>query len=280
MLGLDLSESNIEIVNARLSTRNGDYINAVYPRLQRHGFLKRDVQRLIHLDRNTFAAAMVAAGDTDAMITGMTRSFGQCLEEVSRVIAPAAGSRVIGLSALLAKGRTIFVADTSINMLPDPEDLVEIACGAAAAVRRLVHTPRIAFLSFSTFGHPDAARSEPIRRDVELMDARGVDFEYEGEMPPDIALDRALWDAYPFQRLSEPANVLVMPGIHSAAISTKLLQVLGDVMVVGPMLIGLSNSVQICALGDSVSRVVTMATLAAFGVNLRGVTASIDAPLH
>ncbi len=265
-LGLDLAESRIEIVNAKLSSRNAHYIDSLYPRLQRHGYLRRDVQRLINLDRNTFAAAMVAAGDADAMVTGVTRSFGQCLEEVSRVISPAPGERLIGLSVLLAKGRTIFVADTSVNMLPHPEDLVEIAFEAAMAVRRLGYKPRIAFLSFSSFGHPDVERSESVRRAVELMDARGADFEYEGEMPPDIALDRTTWDAYPFQRLSEPANVLIMPGIHSAAISTKLLQVLGDIVVVGPMVVGLSRSVQICALGDSVSRVVTMATLAAFRV--------------
>jgi malate dehydrogenase (oxaloacetate-decarboxylating)(NADP+) len=207
---------------------------------------------------------MVAVGDADAMVTGVTRNFDQCLEEVCRVIDPQAGGRMLGLSALLARGRTIFVADTSICELPSAEDLVEIACAAAAAVRRLGHAPRVAFLSYSSFGHPRGEQPQPVRRAVELLDRQGADFEYEGEMPPDIALDRTLWDRYPFQRLSEPANVLIMPAIHSAAISTKLVQALGDVAVVGPILVGLSRPVQVCRLGDSVSRIITMATLAAF----------------
>jgi malate dehydrogenase (oxaloacetate-decarboxylating)(NADP+) len=263
-LGLDASEFNVEVVNARLSERNGAYVDHLYERLKRVGYLKRDVQRLINQDRNSFAAAMVALGHADAMITGVTRSFDQCLEEVSRVIEPAAGGRVIGLSALLARGRTIFVADTSVSELPSAADLVEIACAAAEAVRGLGHTPRVAFLSYSSFGHPWGKQPERVRNAVGLMDQRGADFEYEGEMTPDIALDPALWESYPFQRLSEPANVLIMPAIHSAAISTKLVQALGEVAVVGPILVGLSRPVQVCRLGDSVSRIVTMATLAAF----------------
>ena len=263
-LGFDAAEFNVEIVNARLSHRNGAYVDHLYRRLQREGFLRRDVQRLINQDRNSFASAMVAVGDADAMVTGVTRNFDQCLEEVCRVIDPKAGGRMIGLSALLARGRTIFVADTSICELPSAEDLVEIACEAATAVRRLGHTPRVAFLSYSSFGHPLGEQPQRIRQAVELLDRRGADFEYEGEMPPDVALDRTLWERYPFQRLSEPANVLIMPAIHSAAISTTLVQALSDVALVGPILVGLSRPVQVCRLGDSVSRILTMATLAAF----------------
>jgi malate dehydrogenase (oxaloacetate-decarboxylating)(NADP+) len=266
-IGLDPSEFNVEIVNARLSHRNAAYVDNLYGRLQRDGYLKRDVQRLINQDRNTFAGSMLALGDADAMVTGVTRAFDQCVEEVSRVIEPAPGGRVIGLSALLARGRTIFVADTSICELPTSQDLVEIACAAAKAVRHLGHTPRIAFLSYSTFGHPQADQPPRVRDAVELMDQRGVDFEYEGEMPPDVALDPTQWENYPFQRLCEPANVLIMPAIHSAAISTKLVQALGEVAVVGPILVGLSRSVQVCGLGDSPARIITMATLAAFGAH-------------
>ncbi len=262
-LGLDASEFKVEIVNARLSHRNGAYVDHLYGRLQREGFLRRDVQRLINLDRNSFAASMLALGDADAMVTGVTRNFDQCLQEVHRVIDPAPGGRVMGLSVLLARGRTIFVADTSVSELPSAEELVEISIEAAAAVRRLGHTPRVAFLSYSSFGDPLGEQPHRVRRAVELLDQKGADFEYEGEMPPDIALDPALWENYPFQRLSEPANILVMPAIHSAAISTKLVQALGEVTVVGPILLGLSRAVQICRLGDSVSRIVTMATLAA-----------------
>jgi malate dehydrogenase (oxaloacetate-decarboxylating)(NADP+) len=267
-LGLAPTEFKIEIVNARLSHRNGAYVANLYGRLQRHGYLKRDVQRLINQDRNTFAGSMLALGDADAMVTGVTRAFDQCVEEVSRVIDPGSGGRVIGLSALLARGRTVFVADTSVCELPTSQDLVEIACAAAAAVRRLGHTPHIAFLSHSTFGHPLGEQPRQVRDAVELMDRRGVDFEYEGEMTPDVALDPALWESYPFQRLREPANVLIMPAIHTAAISTKLVQALGEVAVVGPILFGLSRSVQVCGLGDSPTRIVTMATLAAFGAQL------------
>ncbi|WP_372786321.1 NADP-dependent malic enzyme [Phenylobacterium sp.] len=264
-IGLDPDEFSVEIVNARLSHRNRAYVDHLYGRLQRDGYLKRDVQRLINQDRNTFAGSMLALGDADAMVTGVTRAFDQCVEEVSRVIDPEPGDRVIGLSALLARGRTIFVADTSVCELPTSQDLVEIACAAADAVRRLGHTPRVAFLSYSTFGHPLADQPRRVRDAVELMDGRGVDFEYEGEMPPDVALDPSLWENYPFQRLREPANVLIMPAIHSAAISTKLVQALGEVAVVGPILVGLSRSVQVCGLGDSPTRIITMATLAAFG---------------
>jgi len=264
-LGLDPSEFSVEIVNARLSHRNGAYVDHLYGRLGRDGYLRRDVQRLINQDRNSFAASMVVLGDADAMVTGVTRAFDQCVAEVSRVIDPDPGGRVIGLSALLARGRTIFVADTSVCALPSAEDLVEIACVAADAVRRLGHMPRVAFLSSSTFGRPHGDQPQRVRDAVALMDRQGVDFEYEGEMPPDVALNPALWENYPFQRLSEPANVLIMPAIHSAAISTKLVQALGEVAVVGPILVGLSRSVQLCGLGDSPARIITMATLAAFG---------------
>jgi malate dehydrogenase (oxaloacetate-decarboxylating)(NADP+) len=263
-LGLDAAEFSVEVVNARSSQRNSAYVDHLYGRLQRDGYLKRDVQRLINQDRNSFAGAMLALRDADAMVTGVTRNFDQCLEEVSRVLDPAPSGRLIGLSALLARGRTIFVADTSVCELPSAEDLVEIACVAAAAVRGLGHVPRVAFLSYSSFGHPWGEQPGRVRDAVALMDQRGADFEYEGEMPPDAALDQTLWESYPFQRLSEPANVLIMPAIHSAAISTKLVQALGEAPVVGPILVGLSRPVQICRLGDSVSRIVTMATLAAF----------------
>ncbi len=263
-LGLGLSDFPMEIVNARLSHRNGVYVDHLYARQQRDGLLRRDAQRLINQDRNSFAAAMVALNDAEAMVTGVTRNFDQCLLEVSRVL-PLAPGRIIGLSAVLARGRTIFIADTSITELPTAEALVEIAFAAAEAARRLGHVPRVAFLSSSTFGNPGGEQSQRVRAAVDLMSNRRADFEFEGEIPPDVALDSSAWANYPFQRLSEPANVLIMPAIHSAAIATKLLQTLGAVTVVGPLLVGLTRPVQICRLDDSVSRIVTLATLAAFG---------------
>ncbi|HYE43409.1 MAG TPA: NADP-dependent malic enzyme, partial [Caulobacteraceae bacterium] len=216
--GLDFDEMGIEIVNARLSHRNAEYVETLYARLARHGYLKRDVQRLINLDRNSFAASMVKAGHADGMVTGVTRSFDQALTEVRRVLDPV--GRVMGMSVVLARGHTIFVADTSLNEVPNPEDLVEIAMEAARTVQRLGRTPRVAFMSYSTFGNPPGARGERVHEAVRMMDARtDVDFEYEGEMPPDVALNPAVWANYPFQRLTAPANVLIMPAIHSASIS-------------------------------------------------------------
>ena len=263
--GLDPDEVNLEIVNARLSDRNPDYVDYLYARLQRDGYLKRDVQRLINQDRNSFAASMLAAGHADGMVTGVTRSFDQVLEEVTRVIDPAPGGRVMGMSILLAKGSPIFIADTNVTEMPDAEDLVEIACEAAAAVKRLGYVPRVAFMSYSAFGNPMGERSEKVRDAVAMLDQmEGIDFEYEGEMPPELALEPELRGNYPFMRLTGPANILVMPAIHSASISTKLVQSLGGATVIGPILLGLSKSVQICPLSASVSRILNMAMMAAY----------------
>lgn len=266
-LGLNPAEADLEIVNARLSSRNDEYVEFLYHRLQRHGYLKRDAQRLINQDRNSFGASMVALGHADGMVTGVTRNFDQALEEVLRVIDPAPETRVMGMSVVLAQGRTLFIADTTVSELPEPQTLVEIAIEAAHAARRLGHEPRVAFLSYSTFGNPQGARGEKVRQAVALMDARSdIDFEYEGEIPPDLALNAEARRNHPFQRLTGDANVLIMPAIHSASISTKLIQALGGASVVGPILLGLSKPVQICSLSASVSSILNMAILAAFDV--------------
>jgi malate dehydrogenase (oxaloacetate-decarboxylating)(NADP+) len=260
-------DSGLEIVNARITDRNPQYVELLYRRLARKGYLHRDVQRLINQDRNSFAAAMLAAGHADGMVTGVTRSFDQALSEVMRVIDPSPGGRVLGLSVIMAKGRTLFVADTSVTELPDGHELYEIALEAAAAVKRLGFTPRVAFLSHSSFGNPQGERGERVRQAVAELDRVGVDFEYEGEMPPELALDpQAAKANYPFMRLSEPANLLIMPALHSASIATKLVRELGEATVVGPILVGLSHPVQICPLSASVSQILTMATFAAFDV--------------
>ena len=260
--GLNFDEMAIEIVNARVSEHNADYVDWLYERLQRRGYLKRDVQRMINQDRNYFGAAMCARGQADAMVTGVTRNFNMVLKEVRRVLDVK--ERMIGLSVLLAKGRTLFVADTSIHELPNAEELAEIAIQAADTVRKLGKTPRVAFLSYSTFGNPPGDRGEKVREAIRILDQRGVDFEYEGEMPPELALDPEARAAYPFMRLSGHANVLVMPAIHSAAISTRLVQQLGGATVIGPLLVGLEKSVQIVSLGASVSEIITAATFAAY----------------
>ena len=263
-VGLDPAEVKIEILNARISSKNAEYVDYLYSRLQREGYLRRDVQRLINQDRNAFGSAMVALGHADGMVTGVTRSFDQVLEEVLRVIDPSPEGRVIGMSVVLAKGRTLFIADTSVTEMPEAEDLVEIAREAAGAVRTLGYEPRLAFMSYSTFGNPMGTRSEKVREAVAMLDQMDVDFEYEGEMPPELALEPEARVNYPFMRLSGPANVLIMPAIHSAAISTQLIQSLGGATVIGPILLGLDRPVQICPLSASVSKILQMATVCAY----------------
>jgi malate dehydrogenase (oxaloacetate-decarboxylating)(NADP+) len=264
LVGLDPAEVKLEIINARVSQWNDAFVDTLYERLQREGYLKRDVQRLINQDRNVFAASMVSAGHADGMVTGVTRAFDQVLNEVLQVIDPAPDGRVMGMSVVLAKGRTLFIADANVTELPDAEELVEIALEAARAVRNLGYTPRVAFMSYSSFGNPMGERSERVREAVATLDEMdGIDFEYEGEMPPDLALLPEARVNYPFMRLSGPANVLIMPAIHSAAISTQLIQALGGATVIGPILLGLAKSVQICPLSASVSKILQMATVCA-----------------
>jgi malate dehydrogenase (oxaloacetate-decarboxylating)(NADP+) len=265
--GIDPDEAKIEITNARVNERTPGYVDFLYERLQRRGFLRRDVLRLINQDRNSFAASMLVAGDADGMVTGVTRTFDQVLQEVSRAVDPMPGGKVLGMSILLGKGRTLFIADTNVTEMPEAEDLVQIAIETASAVRRLGHTPRVAFLSYSSFGNPLGERSQRVREAVAMLDARDdIGFEYDGEMPPELALDPSTRENYPFMRLTGPANVLIMPAIHSAAISTKLVQSIGGATVLGPVVLGLSKPVQICPLSASVSQILNMATFAAYDV--------------
>jgi malate dehydrogenase (oxaloacetate-decarboxylating)(NADP+) len=265
-LGIELG-SGIEIVNAALSRRNAQYAAYLYERLQRQGYLFRDCQRLINQDRNHFAACMVALDDADAMVAGVTRNFSVALEDVRRCIDPKPGHRVIGVSLVLARGQPVLVADTAITEMPRAEDLADIAVEAAGVARRFGYEPRLALLAFSTFGHPPGERSAHVIEAVKLLDQRRVDFEYDGEMAADVALNPEAAAAYPFSRLSGPANVLIMPAFHSASISTKLLQELGGATVIGPLLVGLDRPVQIVQLGAKDSQLVNMAAIAAFNVS-------------
>ena len=256
-------EDAIRIVNARLSDRNADYGDWLHARLQRQGYLKRDVQRLVNNDRNVFAACMVARGQAHGMVTGVTRNYAQALGDVQLALDPAPGERVMGMSLVLSRGRTLFIADTNVTEFPPAEALADMACQAAAAARRFGVEPRVALLSYSTFGNPAGDRAEKIQEAVRLLDARQPDFEYEGEMNADVALDPDHRRIYPFSRLSGPANVLIMPAIHAASISTKLMRAAGGATVLGPMLLGLSRPVQIARLGAGVSDIMTLAALAA-----------------
>ena len=265
-LGIELGDG-IEIFNAALSKRNAVYGAYLYERLQRKGYLIRDTQRLVNTDRNHFAACMVALGDADAMVTGVTRNFSVALEDVRRVIDPKPGHRVMGVSLVIARGRTLVVADTAVTEMPEAQDLAEIAIEAAGVARRLGYEPRVALLASSTFGHPPGERSARLQEAVRILDQRRVDFEYDGEMAADIALNPELAAAYPFCRLTNPANVLVMPALHSASISTKLVQELGGATVIGPLLVGLDRPVQIVQLAAKDTQLVNMAALAAYNVS-------------
>ena len=263
-VGLSPADANLRVVNARTSDHNPEFAEFLYKRLQRQGYLMRDVQRLVNQDRNSFAACMVALGHADGMVTGVTRSYDQVLDEVLRVIDPAPAGRVMGMSVLLGKGHTLFIADSNVTEMPEAEDLVEIALEAAQAVKALGYTPRVAFMSYSTFGNPMGDRSEKVRDAVAMLDEMELDFEYEGEMPPSLALEPERRGNFPFMRLTGPANVLIMPAIHSAYISTQLVQAFGGATLVGPILLGLEKSVQIAPLSSSVTRILQLATLAAY----------------
>ena len=262
-LGLG-SVEGIEVHNARRSGANAKYTAYLYARLQRKGYLHRDCLRMVNQDRNIFGALMVATGDADALITGLTRASAVALRDVLTVIDPVPGGLLFGLSMLVTATGTVFVADTLVNELPDAEETADIAIAAAGAARRFGVEPRVALLSYSTFGNPMWARSTVMREAVGVLAKRKPDFEFDGEMSPEVALDPGLRAAmYPFCRLSGPANVLVMPGLHSAHITTRLVPQLGGGELIGPLLIGLGRPVQIVPLDSSVSTIVEMACLAA-----------------
>ncbi len=243
------------------------YVAALYARLQRQGVIYRDCVRMVTNDRNIYAASMLAAGHADAMVTGVTRNYSVALNDVRTVLDPRPAQRPIGVSLIFSRGRMVFVADTNVHDMPTAEELADIAVQAANVARRFGYTPRVALLAYSTFGFPRGERSERLIEAVQLLDKRGVDFEYDGEMAADVALDREHMALYPFCRLSDTANVLIMPAIHSASISTKLLQQLGGCTVMGPLLVGLDKSVQIAPLGAKMSEIFNTAVLAAYDIN-------------
>ncbi len=262
---LGVPENELEIINARLSENNSTYFDYLYKRTQRSGLLQRDVQRLVNNDRNVFGACMVACGDADGMITGLTRNYHTALRDIRLVADERRGEHAIGMSIIISKNGPLFVADTAITELPTAEQLADTAILTAKVVERMGFEPRVAFLSNSTFGYPHGVRSDAVRQASDLMALRDeVDFEYEGDIAVDVALNPNARETYPFSRLSAPANILIMPAVHSASISTKLAAYLGDTTVVGPLLLGLNAPVQILQMGASVSDIVTMATFAAY----------------
>lgn len=261
--GLGDAISDITVMNSSLTEHLDQYTDMVYEKLQRRGFLRRDCYRRVARDRHIFSAAMLAAGHADAMVTGCTRKSAVVLDDIGRVFDTRQGQKVVGVSAVLTQGRTVLVADTMVHEMPTGSELADISEQAAGVARRLGLEPRVALLSYSTFGYPTSERSDNLREASVLLEERGVDFEFDGEMAADVALDPDAMAAYPFCRLTGPANVLVMPARHSASISTKMLQQLEGTTVIGPILTGLEKPVQICAMNATVSDILNMAVIAA-----------------
>jgi len=255
-----------ELYNSINSPLVPEMVDRLYARLQRRGYLRRDCERMVNRDRNIFGPLLLEMGEADALITGVTRTYAQTMRELRRVIDPAPDRTPFGIHILVGRSHTVFMADTTVNERPNAQELADIAMDTAAVARRMGHEPRVAFLSYSTFGNPPGNWLEGIRDAVALLDARGVDFEYEGEMAPDVALNPRVMANYPFCRLSGPANVLVMPGLQSANLSSKLLRELGGDSVIGPMLIGMSQPVQVATMASTASELVTLAVLAAGGI--------------
>jgi len=263
-LGAD--PAGFELHNARHSPLVPKMVELLYDKLKRKGFMRRDVERMVNRDRNVFGALLVALGEADVMVTGVTRPFRSSLVEVMRVIDPAPGHTPFGIHLMVGRNHSVFLADTTVNERPSAEQLADIAEQTAAVAKRMGQEPRVAFLSYSTFGNPPGKWLDNIRAAVAELDKRGVEFEYEGEMAPDVALNPALKKHYPFSRLSGPANVLVMPGLQSANISAKLLRELGGERMIGPMLINMEHSVQIASMTASAGDLMTLAVLAAAGI--------------
>lgn len=234
--------------------------------MQRRGYLKRDIRRMVNRDRNMFGALLLQMDQGDAMITGVTRTFAQSMRELRRVLDPKKDEIPFGIHVMVGKTHTVFMADTTVNERPTAEELAHIAEKTAGVARRMGHTPRVAFLSYSTFGNPAGNWLETVRGAVALLDQRKPGFEYEGEMAPDVALNPTVMANYPFCRLSGPANVLVMPGLQSANLGAKLLRELGGDQIIGPMLIGLEKPVQVATMASSASELVALAVLASTGV--------------
>ena len=257
-------DENLVITNSAMHQSVDVLVESLYKKLQRRGFMHRDCDRLIKRDRNTFAAEMLMQREADAMVAGTTRDYVSNLEEISRVIPTRDHNTLFALSMLMKRDKVIFIADTAIHELPTSRELADIAIHAAGEVRGLGYEPRVAFISYSNFGNPMRERSNRIREAVHVLDKMEIDFEYDGEIAANVALNPDLMKMYPFCRLKGPANILIMPALHSANIATKLLQEFGKAIAIGPILCGLEKSVQILEMNASSADVFNGAILAAY----------------
>jgi malate dehydrogenase (oxaloacetate-decarboxylating)(NADP+) len=259
---------DIEIVNSKDTEKRKKYVQYLFQKLQREkGLLERDCDRLVRNDRVVWAASMVACGDADGAVTGNTRRFGASFEKITQVVGARNNEIMFGLNMIVFKGKTIFVADTSVHEYPSSEEMSEIAISAARVVRLFGIDPKVAFVSHSTFGQPLTSRTKHIKKAVDILKDKNVDFEFDGDMQPDVALNDEYKDLYPFSNIVGNANILIMPGQHSAAISYKMLKTLGDTKVIGPLLIGLGLPIEIAPLRTSTSELINLASIAAYSAD-------------
>ena len=260
---------DIQIINSTNKKMRDKYTKFLFKKMHReHGLLERDCDRIIRNDRVIWSACMVENGDADAMVTGNTRRYSQSLEKIKTVIPPRDGEIMFGLNMVVSKGKTVFIGDTSVNEYPSSQELAEIAISAARVVRLFGFDPMVAFLSHSTFGQPITSRTQHIRDAVEILRQRNVDFKFDGDMQPDVALDEEYSDLYPFSEIVGKANILIMPGQHSAAISYKIMKTLGGAKVIGPLLIGLAQPIEIAPLRSSTSEILNLASVAAYSAGV------------
>ena len=260
---------DIEIVNSEDTTKREKYVNFLFEKLQREkGLLERDCDRLVRNDRVVWASCMVACGDADGAVTGNTRRFGASFDKVTQVVDARPGEIMFGLNMVVAKGKTIFVGDTSVNEYPSSEELAEIAISSARVVKMFGFVPKVAFVSHSTFGQPLTSRTKHIKKAVEILKDKNVDFDFDGDMQPDVALNEEYKELYPFSSIVGNANILIMPGQHSAAISYKMMKSLGDTKVIGPLLIGLGQPIEIAPLRSSTSEIINLASVAAYSADV------------
>ena len=260
---------NIEIVNSTKKKFREKYSQYVFNKLHRsQGLLERDCDRLVRNDRVIWGSCMVACGDADAMVTGNTRRYGQSLQKITKVIPPRPGEIMFGLNMVVNKGKTVFIGDTSVHEYPSSKQLADIAISSARVVRLFGFTPKVAFLSHSTFGQPMTSRTKHIRDAVEILKNKNVDFKFDGDMQPDVALNDAYKELYPLSEIVGNANILIMPGQHSAAISYKLLKSMSGSKVIGPLLIGLGAAIEIAPLRCSTSEILNLASVAAYSAGV------------
>ena len=267
-IGLD-EKYNIEVVNSTDSEKRERYAKHLYAKMQRkEGLLERDCDRLVRSDRVVWGTCMVSCGDADAMVSGNTRRYTSTLDKVKRVVDPRSGEIIFGLNIMVNRGRTVFVADTTVHEIPTAEQLSRIAISCARVARLFGFDPKVAFLSHSTFGTPKTRATKNPRDAVEILKEKKVDFKFDGEMQPDVALDEIYKELYPFSEIVGNANILIMPGRHSAAISYKLMKSLSAVKVVGPLLVGLGEAIEIAPLRSSTSDILNLASVAAYSSDI------------